>query len=89
MDTTVSDLFIRGKILNIAHKDGFYETMYTSYTTNGIKTLYNQLKWNIICKRCNLFNVDLKMALKDNRTPTFVIVRKINCARCWFKIINS
>jgi hypothetical protein len=89
MDPTVSDLFIRGKILNIVYKDGFFETMYTSHTANGINSLYNQLKWNVICKGCNLFNVDIRMAVKDTRTPTFVIVRKINCDRCWFKIINS
>ena len=84
MDPNVSDLFIRGTIINISHKGGFFETLYTSPTVTGIKKLYNQLRFNVICKRCNLSNVDIQMAVKDN-TPTFVIVRKINCTRCWLK----
>ena len=89
MDAKVSDLFIRGKILNIPHKDGFFETMYTSHTVKDIQLLYDKLKYNVICKGCNISNLDIKMVIKDNSTPTFVIVRKINCTSCWLKMIKS
>ena len=75
MDPNVSDLFIRGTIINISHKGGFFETLYTSPTVTGIKKLYNQLRFNVICKRfTNLVHFSIISTLFCN--PVSFTIRK-------------
>ena len=65
--------------------NGFCETQYTSNTSIGINKIYDDLI--LYCKNCKVEKVETKMDIQDYKCPTFVVLRKNYCYKCWLRYI--
>ena len=74
--------------MNVA-SEGFYNTQYSSNTSDGIIDEYNRLYNRIPCNNCAITGVEIIPSISGKSDPLFIILRKHYCFKCWLKIINS
>jgi hypothetical protein len=68
--------------------DFFYQSKYTANNVNDFMEIWQNVHNRIACLNCNIEPVEIKKNIVDKTVPTFGILRKQFCFKCWLNMVK-